>query len=304
MGKKKKKNNEELLNEQQINSDINIEEETVEQPVEIEQMPKKKKKKKKKKNQQVNEKTEEQADTMTSEDETSTNIENNNYTEISNINEDLYAPFGDKTFNKDDLLSTGLYSSNNINNNTENEIDIEKIKNDNEYLEHLDENIIKENLKQKKNYDEQNQFDFELIKNYIGDNYKLFVYEKFNVYALLLGSLYLMYRKMYLYGVSLYLFGLILITFFLNNFIVLGIIIAVLITIHIVIGMKFNKMYLNRSYGQIKKIEEIYNANRDEYVLSKCKELGGTNISKVILITLSLGIIIVFSIVQLTNFMK
>ena len=309
---------------EQINSDINNEE--VEEP-------KSKKKKKKKKNKSleeenildtnennaneenitINDENTTTNESIISNSESTTNNENSSSIP-KNINEDLYAPFGDKTFKKDELLDTnnsnndisnGMYNvEQNTNNSINSDIDINRIKNDNEYLEHLDESVIKENLKQKKTPEEQNEFDLQMIKNYMGKKYVGFVKSKFNIYACIFGGIYLMYRKMYIYGISLYLFFLILMTLFINNFMILGIVVALIICIHVVLGFNFNKIYLNRSYNQIKKIEEIYNANQDDYVLSECKYIGGTDIAKVIIILTVIGAIVIYGILQISNFTK
>lgn len=232
--------------------------------------------------------------------------ENTNDNINNNINEDLYAPFGDKTFNKDELLDTNT-SNENIDLNDsieEHDAEIEKIKNDNEYLTNLDDSIIKEHIKQKKTPEEQNKFDLDLIKKYMGKKYGMFTKDKFNIYAFLFGGLYLMYRKIYFSGIFLYMFVILLISIFINNYIMLGIGLGIILLFQLFLGKIFNKMYLNRSYNQIKKIENIYNANKDEYVLVKCKQLGGTSIVGTIIISLIVGIIAVYLGIQINNFIK
>lgn len=225
-----------------------------------------------------------------------------NKNDESSTNEDLYAPFGDKTFNKDALMNNDTSNSNETTIEQKEEpsnINLEQIKKDNEYLNHLDENIIKENIKQKKTYDEQNQFDFDLIKNYMGENYKSFLSQKFNLYAFLCGFFYLLYRKVYLYGITLLILEVALITYYIESPLILICIILGILLINTLIGFKFNKYYVKRSYKQIKSIQNKFSSNRDEYVLSKCSEYGGTSIQSSIIIPLIFGVLIIIAVMQI-----
>lgn len=214
--------------------------------------------------------------------------------------EDLYAPFGDKTFTKDALLDSNTSNNNSINEDLTiamedvkpKDQEIEKLRSDNEYLNNIDEDVIKANIKKKKTDEEQNVFDLEMIKNYMGKDYAVFTKDKFNIKAALFGSLYLLYRKMYL-GLLLFVIVVASITFFISNLAIVGIIALVVVVIHIVIGKKFNKIYLNRSYKKIKEIGKRYNSNQDDFILNKSKELGGTNLVGTIVMAIIFGGLII-----------
>lgn len=225
-----------------------------------------------------------------------------NPNDVNSGGEDLYAPFGDKTFSKDALLDSNTSNDNASKLNEDLTIamedvkpkdqEIEKLRSDNEYLNNVDEDVIKEHIKKKKTPEEQNVFDLDMIKNYMGKGYELFTKNKFNMNACLFGGLYLVYRKIYL-GLLLFMIAAALITFFIPNLIIVGAVALVVIVLHIIIGKNFNKKYLERSYKKIKEIETRYNANQDDFILSKSKELGGTNIAGTIILTILLGAAII-----------
>lgn len=240
---------------------------------------------------------------------------------VSSINneEDLYAPFGDKTFSKDKLLDSNTdnnveNSDTSVDNNNDNntvldftgEVNLDKIKSDNEFVGHIDYDVIKEHIKQKKTPEEQNDFDLQMIKKYMGKNYALYTTTKFNPLAALFGSIYLIYRKIYSCGILMYMIGVILLTFFIYNSMIIGIAstAVILLLLHILIGSKFNKLYLNHSYNKIKQIENIYNANRDEFVLVKCKQYGRGSIAKTIIITSLLAALIIVGVIQVSDLIK
>lgn len=238
---------------------------------------------------------------------------------IKNVNndEDLYVPFGDKTFSKDKLLDsntdndvensdTSVDNSNDTTLNFTGDVNLDKIKSDNEFVDHIDYDILKEHLKQKKTPEEQNDFDLQMIKKYMDKNYAIYTTEKFNLMAALFGSIYLIYKKIYSCGILMYMIGVILLSFFIYNSMIIGIISTALIflLLHILIGSKFNKLYLNHSYNKIKQIENIYNANQDEFVLLKSKQYGRGSIVKTIIITSLLAALILVGVIQISDLIK
>lgn len=240
---------------------------------------------------------------------------------VNSINneEDLYAPFGDKTFSKDKLLDSNTdnnveNSDTSVDNNNDNntvldftgEVNLDKIKNDNGFMGQIDYDIIKDHIKQKKTPEEQNDFDLQMIKKYMGKKYALYTTTKFNPLAALFGSIYLIYRKIYSCGILMYMIGVILLTFFIYNSMIIGIAFTavILLLLHILIGVKFNKLYLNHSYNKIKQIENIYNANQDEFVLLKSKQYGRGSIAKTIIITSLLAALIIVGVIQVSDLIK
>lgn len=169
---------------------------------------------------------------------------------------------------------------NNIKEEIENKIDIN------------DTNKVKE--KPIKTEEEQKEFSAKLLMNYIGENYKKIIKQKFSFPGFLFNSLYLIYRKMYLLGISIYFLLILLTSIFIDNTIILLIISIIYLIISILIGIFVNKKYCEKAYEECIEMNKKYNYISDEAIIKICKKRGGTNITAVI-VTILLGSFIAIS---------
>ena len=138
----------------------------------------------------------------------------------------------------------------------------------------------------------------ELLEAYIGKNYNKITGKSFNWSAFFFGSLYVLYRKMYLYGFILMIFTNVISIFSLNvanidmrisnPALVLGALLAVNLIIGLGVALTFNSMYLNYCMGKINDIREQYK-NDKEKIIDSCKKKGGTNLLVAIILSLVLS---------------
>ena len=120
-----------------------------------------------------------------------------------------------------------------------------------------------------------NNEDEELLRAYIGNNYEKITTRKFNFAAFFLTSLYLFYRKMFLYGILAFLATIIISTII--KIPALGLIINVLL------GIFFNKLYVSQVKEKINKIKSN-NQDKDINALKEiCTKKGGTSIGLALL---------------------
>ena len=135
----------------------------------------------------------------------------------------------------------------------------------------------------------------DLLEVYIGKNYEKIAGKSFNGAAFLLGSFYLLYRKMYLYGFLLMLFNSV-VSVYLSAVITestntLLIILGFLLVIDLVIGATFNGFYLNKCVSNIEIIQKSYSGDD---AASVCKKKGGTNILVAIILLVIMSGLSVF----------
>ncbi len=135
----------------------------------------------------------------------------------------------------------------------------------------------------------------ELIKAYIGENYEKIEKKKFSFPAMFLGCFYLLYRRMYAYGILAF-----FVYLFINFSCVagFGFLILIQIAISIFLGIKANELYLKEVN---KKVDNIIKDNKDKSsaeLKSICEDQGGRSfIPPVILaliIALGFGILVLF----------
>lgn len=129
-------------------------------------------------------------------------------------------------------------------------------------------------------YSSYNYGNEELLKTYVGDKYVNFMTKKFNLWAFLFGPIYMLYRKMYLYGFLLTLFLSIVSNYFLqvsssNNMMVLLLVLLAFIIVYLIIGMTFNSLYIGFCVNNINRLKHDY-PTLDTNEL--CKKEGGANI--------------------------
>ncbi len=208
------------------------------------------------------------------------------------IDEDLYAPFGDKTFSKDSSNDEEIKQE-----ETDQEKSAEVIQDEQHDINNLQDNNNSEtdekhtiNLqiqkRPEKSYDEQNEFDIKLLKTYIGKHIESIFMKKFNICAFLFQGLYLIYRGVYSLGLIMFTITSALVLFFIDNYIALIIIGIFYILSGIVLGLKFNKEYLDRCFNKIKNIQEKNEYFSDDQLISSCKEDGDTSMGVVVVAVL------------------
>lgn len=170
-----------------------------------------------------------------------------------------------------------------------------KISDENEHENQFDYSKQYSNVEREETENHDNQYSYSLLysnmfnntinsdedylKIYVGQNYDIIKEKKFSIPALLLGPLYLFYRKMWFRAIILILINLALIGYQNSN-------IALLfeIVIAVYLGIKFNTFYLEHAE---KTVEEIKISNPDKSsteLLEICKKKGGTAPLSIIII--------------------
>ena len=123
----------------------------------------------------------------------------------------------------------------------------------------------------------------ECRKYFIGNNYNHFN-NKFNIYAFILGSTYIFYRKQYIFGTIFILITTTSIIF--NPYIV--------IIFHLLLGITFNQQYNISINKKINKIKMNNHNKSKEEILTICNEKGNTSfLSAVFSIIIILVLIII-----------
>ena len=137
-----------------------------------------------------------------------------------------------------------------------------------------------ENTKKKKKNDEE-----ELLNAYIGKNIEGIKNETFSWCFFFFGSLYLLYRKMWLYGFGL-IFGLLILYLFLP---ILGSIASFGATI--LFSIKFKEWYIQDAKDKINQIKTLNPGKSTEELKAICKKKGGTTIIPVIVFAILVFIV-------------
>lgn len=144
-------------------------------------------------------------------------------------------------------------------------------------------NNVQENISY---HQEQGSLDEKLLEDYIGNNYNKITSEKFSFSAFFLSSAYLLYRKLYLYGILLMVVSNILLK-------IIGNMSNILIFIFIIVlGINFNKWYVEYAKKQVTKIKNQNQSATYEVLKQKCKTAGGTNIGIALLIYFAVALAI------------
>lgn len=126
--------------------------------------------------------------------------------------------------------------------------------------------------------------DDDLINAYIGKNADKLKNGTFSANTFFFGSLYVLYRKMWLLGI-----GWLVVNAIVGAFLE-PVSSAISIALSVVLGLKFKNLYLNHVIEEVNKIKiENNNATREELMMI-CTNKGGTSILGVIL-----PIIIIFA---------
>ena len=117
--------------------------------------------------------------------------------------------------------------------------------------------------------------DEELLKAFIGNNYKKITTRPFNFAGFFFTTFYMFYRKMFLYGILLFLVNLVVLNV-INNF-------MITILFNVAVGFLVNKVYLFYAKKKIEKIK-LQNTGKDlNEVKGICVSKGGTSVGKIFL---------------------
>lgn len=134
--------------------------------------------------------------------------------------------------------------------------------------------------------DEKNTIDeMKLLNAYIRQNQKRILSNKFSFPAFFLGGTYLIYRKIYFIGIITYTIHLLLFYIIKQPAIVFGI----YVLIYFILGLNFNKLYINRAK---KTIIRISKSSPSHLIYGNVVKTGGTSIAFAIIIPLVIYILL------------
>lgn len=144
--------------------------------------------------------------------------------------------------------------------------------------------------------------DEDLLKAYVGKKYDKIKNGKFNIWSFFFGSLYFMYRKMFLYGIIIYTIQLILL-----NGVKYGGWICVIIDI--ILGLFTNKIYLQEVSKRVSKIKADNSGKSYDVIATICELTGGTSklllsLGMYVISTITTIVLIVMMIMGIGNLFK
>ena len=117
--------------------------------------------------------------------------------------------------------------------------------------------------------------DEELLKAFIGNNYEKITTKPFNFAGFFFTTMYMFYRKMFLYAIISFIISLIMINTINND--------IVNIIYSLLVGFSINKIYLYYAKKKIEKIKFL-NQQKDFNELKKiCADKGGTSVGQIFL---------------------
>ena len=129
------------------------------------------------------------------------------------------------------------------------------------------------------NYQSNNSINYnnddELVRAFIGNNYDKITTRPFNFAGFFLSTLYMFYRKMFLYGFIAFIINLVILNV-INNF-------FVSIAFNVLIGFFINKIYLSYVNNKINKIKAANPQKTPDEIKGICSSKGGTSVGKVFL---------------------
>lgn len=130
--------------------------------------------------------------------------------------------------------------------------------------------------------------DEDLLKAFIGNNYEKITRSPFNLAGFFFTSLYMFYRKMFLYGLLAFLINLVILCLA-NNYLVTY-------AFNVVVGLFINKIYLSYAKKKIATIKSKNNLKSVDELKSICSSKGGTSVPRIFL---GLAVKIVMAVVVL-----
>ena len=134
--------------------------------------------------------------------------------------------------------------------------------------------------------------DNELLKAYIGDNYEKITNKIFNFSAFFFTSLYMFYRKMYIFATLTFIVNLIFVNFVKMN--------PISFVFYLVVGFISNFLYIYHSERKISKIKKANPEKNEEELKQICSSKGGTSIGSVFVgFAIQIIIILLFMLIML-----
>lgn len=134
--------------------------------------------------------------------------------------------------------------------------------------------------------------DEELLKAFIGKNYDKISTQSFNLAGLIFTSFYMIYRKMFLFGLLFFIISLVVFSAISNFLVAIG--------FSLLVGFLFNKLYLWYAKRKIAKIK-IKNADKTaDEIKEICKNKGGTSVGQLALGIVLEVVIVVIALVIIT----
>ena len=119
----------------------------------------------------------------------------------------------------------------------------------------------------------------ELLKVFIGNNYEKIIKNQFNFPAFFLGSIYFVYRKMYLYGFIIFILNLI-ISNVIENYMIAY---PISLFLFILIGFFIDKIYIKFAKKKIEKIKSQNTEKNFEGIKNICVQEGRTSTNSAII---------------------
>lgn len=117
--------------------------------------------------------------------------------------------------------------------------------------------------------------DEDLLKAFIGNNYEKITRSPFNLAGFFFTSLYMFYRKMFLYGLLAFLINLVILCLA-NNYLVTY-------AFNVVVGLFINKVYLSYAKKKIATIKSKNNLKSVDELKNICSSKGGTSVPRIFL---------------------
>ena len=136
--------------------------------------------------------------------------------------------------------------------------------------------------------------DKELLSTFVGNNYDKISTNSINVSALLFGVFYLLYRKMFWYGILLFILEIIIYNIFNIPYLIL--------VVNIILCFTFNKFYLSISKKRINTLKKKNPTAGQAGLVLLCSKYGGTSVGNIILGFLVEIIIVVLCLIILSFF--
>lgn len=133
-----------------------------------------------------------------------------------------------------------------------------------------------------------NQLDDELLKAFIGKNYEKITKKQFNFAGFFFTTLYMLYRKMFLYSIIAFLLNILILNVFKQSLLI--------IVFNIAIGLLINKIYLGYAKKKVANIKANNKQKSVDELKGICTSKGGTSIGQLFL-GLILQVIIAFFII-------
>lgn len=143
------------------------------------------------------------------------------------------------------------------------------------------QNNLQNNTQIQSGVNTQNSINNEyLIDAYIGKNAESLKNGSFSINTFFFGTLYVLYRKMWLLGIIWLAISLI------SNIFLSSIASAITLATNIIISVQFKKLYLKHVKEQVEKIKSANQGKSQEQLIMICGQKGGTTLIPVIIATI------------------